>query len=98
VLLKHSCSTSIDFNGGYILGKPKIGGYRYDPQKSRSRLHRNFLTDKDMALHVMDDLNSQAIPYMEPLTKDADPRVRRAAVNAVNRITKRQSRSSHRQN
>jgi tetrahydromethanopterin S-methyltransferase subunit A len=41
----------------------------------------------------MDDLNSQAIPYMEPLTKDAGSRVRQAAVNAVNRITTRQARS-----
>jgi hypothetical protein len=50
-------------------------------------------TDKHVALLVLDDLNFQAIPYIEPLTKDADPRVRQAAVDAINHITTHQSRS-----
>lgn len=48
--------------------------------------------DKDIALHVLGHLNSQAIPYIEPLTRDADRETRQRAVNTIKFITSRQSR------
>lgn len=49
--------------------------------------------DKYTAFHVLGHLNSQAIPYIEPLTRDADPETRQRVVNTINFITNRQSRS-----